>query len=73
MRDYVEVDTSIVATEAGDRYLLCSDGLHGYLHSEEEVATIAEDGGEKAVDRFIEVANQRGGRDNITAVLVEVL
>ncbi|AKT42788.1 PP2C family protein-serine/threonine phosphatase [Chondromyces crocatus] len=72
-RDYVEVDTSIVTTEAGDRYLLCSDGLHGYLHSEEEVATIAEDGGEKAVDRFIEVANQRGGRDNITAVLVEVL
>ncbi|WP_437722369.1 protein phosphatase 2C domain-containing protein [Sorangium sp. So ce134] len=71
-RDYVEVDTSIVAVEAGDRYLLCSDGLHGYLHAEEEIASIASKGGDTAVDLFIELANRRGGRDNITAVLVEV-
>ncbi|WP_438015615.1 protein phosphatase 2C domain-containing protein [Sorangium sp. So ce315] len=71
-RDYVEVDTSIVAVEPGDRYLLCSDGLHGYLPAEEEIASIASKGGETAVDLFIELANRRGGRDNITAVLVEV-
>lgn len=71
-REYVEVDTSIVTVEPGDRYLLCSDGLHGYLRTEEEIASIAAQGGEAAVDRFIELANQRGGRDNITAVLVEV-
>ncbi|WP_437631866.1 PP2C family protein-serine/threonine phosphatase [Sorangium sp. So ce854] len=71
-RDYVEVDTSIVAVEPGDRYLLCSDGLHGYLPVEEEIASIASKGGETAVDLFIELANRRGGRDNITAVLVEV-
>jgi protein phosphatase len=72
-RDYVEVDTSIVSVEPGDRYLLCSDGLHGYLRSEEEIAGIAAHGGNAAVDMFIELANRRGGRDNITAVLVEVL
>ncbi|MCC6557142.1 MAG: serine/threonine-protein phosphatase [Polyangiaceae bacterium] len=72
-RDYVEVDTSIVSVEPGDRYLLCSDGLHGYLRSEEEIAGIAARGGEAAVDMFIDLANRRGGRDNITAVLVEVL
>jgi protein phosphatase len=72
-RDYVEVDTSIVSVEAGDRYLLCSDGLHGYLRSEEEIAGIAARGGDIAVDMFIDLANRRGGRDNITAVLVEVL
>jgi serine/threonine protein phosphatase PrpC len=70
-RDYVEVDTSVLEIEAGDRYLLCSDGLHGYLELD-EVASIASLGGEIAVDRFIDVANGRGGRDNITAVLVEV-
>jgi serine/threonine protein phosphatase PrpC len=70
-RDYVEVDTQVVGIAPGDRYLLCSDGLHGYLELD-EVASIAALGGEAAVDRFIDVANSRGGRDNITAVLVEV-
>jgi protein phosphatase len=70
-RDYVEVDTSVVPIERGDRLLLCSDGLHGYLDLD-EVAMIAGLGGEEAVDRFIDIANSRGGRDNITAVLVEV-
>jgi protein phosphatase len=70
-RDYVEVDTSVVQLEAGDRYLLCSDGLHGYLELE-EIAEVAQLGGEAAVEHFIELANRRGGRDNITAVLVEV-
>jgi protein phosphatase len=70
-RDYVEVDTSVVAIEPGDRYLLCSDGLHGYLELD-EVASIAALGGDVAVDRFIDIANSRGGRDNITAVLVEI-
>lgn len=70
-RDYVEVDTSVLEIEAGDRYLLCSDGLHGYLELD-EVASIAALGGEAAVDHFLDIANSRGGRDNITAVLVEV-
>jgi serine/threonine protein phosphatase PrpC len=70
-RDYVEVDTSVVPIDRGDRLLLCSDGLHGYLDLD-EVAAIASLGGDQAIDRFIDVANSRGGRDNITAVLVEV-
>lgn len=70
-RDYVEVDTSVVPIERGDRLLLCSDGLHGYVDLD-EVAAIASLGGDLAVDRFIDTANTRGGRDNITAVLVEV-
>jgi protein phosphatase len=70
-RDYVEVDTSVVALERGDRFLLCSDGLHGYLELD-EISEVAQLGGEAAVEHFIELANRRGGRDNITAVLVEV-
>jgi protein phosphatase len=71
-RDYVEVDTSIVAAAPGDLYLLCSDGLHGYVRSEAEIARVVGQGGQVAVERLIELANLRGGRDNITAVLVEV-
>ena len=70
-RDYVQVDTSIVRVEPGDRYLLCSDGLHGYLH-QEEIADLVDIGGDNAVRAFIDLANLRGGRDNITAVLLEV-
>jgi serine/threonine protein phosphatase PrpC len=71
-REYVEVDTLVVPVEPGDRYLLCSDGLHGYFEDTAEIAKIASLPGDAAVQRFIEVANERGGRDNITAVLVEI-
>ena len=70
-RDYVQVDTGLVPLHTGDKFLLCSDGLHGYLH-QADIAPIAELGGEPAVKRFIELANERGGKDNITAVLVEI-
>ena len=70
-RDYVEVDTGLVTLQAGDRFLICSDGLHGYLRPDEMVP-IAELGREAAVAKFIEVTNQRGGRDNITAIVVVV-
>lgn len=70
-RDYVEVDTRIVGITKGDRFLLCSDGLHGYLRME-DIMPIVDTGGETAVQQFIDLANQRGGRDNITAILVEL-
>ena len=71
-REYVEVDTFVVAVQPGDRYLLCSDGLHGYFDDPAEIASTAAVGGDAAVQRLIEMANARGGRDNITAVLVEI-
>jgi len=71
-RDYVQVDTSVWEVCSGDRYLLCSDGLHGYLHLN-EIADALGEGGEAAVRTLIERANARGGKDNITAIVVEVL
>jgi serine/threonine protein phosphatase PrpC len=69
-RDYVQVDTSAVEVELGDVFLLCSDGLHTYLTAE-EVPDLALSGGLVAVRAFIDLANIRGGRDNITAIIVE--
>src|SRR5258708_22588034 len=69
-RDYVEVDTGLLALAAGGRFLLCSDGLQRYLRAE-EIGVVTFLGAEAAVHRFIEIANDRGGKDNITAILVD--
>jgi protein phosphatase len=71
-REYVEVDTRVVELKPGDRVLLCSDGLHGYFEDASEIADVVDIGGDAAVQAFIDLANARGGRDNITAVLVEI-
>lgn len=71
-RDYVQVDTFVVPVQAGDRYLLCSDGLHGYLDTK-EIAGIAQNNSlDSSCQGFITLANDRGGKDNITCVLVEI-
>ena len=41
-REYVQVDTHFFETQPGDVYLLCSDGLHGYL-DEKEIPIVLED------------------------------
>jgi serine/threonine protein phosphatase PrpC len=69
--EYVEVDTGLLSLSEGDRFLVCSDGLHGYLH-EHEIAHIISLGPDIAVRSFIDLANDRGGKDNITAIVVEV-
>ncbi|HEY3358750.1 MAG TPA: protein phosphatase 2C domain-containing protein [Polyangia bacterium] len=68
-RDYVEVDTIHVDALPGDRFLLCSDGLHGYLNDKEIGAFMSKEP-KTAVTELVDLANHRGGRDNITVVLV---
>ena len=70
-REYVQVDTRRVPLAPEARFLLCSDGLHGYLR-DEDIPPIVRMGGDTAVRRFIDLANERGGKDNITAILVEI-
>jgi protein phosphatase len=70
-REYVQVDTRCVPLLPGTRFLLCSDGLHGYI-KDEDIPAIVSMGGTAAVKRFIDIANERGGKDNITAILVEI-
>lgn len=70
-REYVQVDTRRIQLVPSTRFLLCSDGLHGYLE-DADIPSIVEMGGDASVKRFIDIANERGGKDNITAVLVEI-
>jgi protein phosphatase len=71
-RDYVQVDTCLVDHAPGDVFVLCSDGLHSYLDDGEVVWILGEGPIESAADRFVNLANDRGGQDNITAVVVLV-
>jgi len=70
-RDYVEVDLVQIAVQPGDQFLLCSDGLHGYLEEGEIERVLVAGPLEAAPKRFVELANDRGGRDNISVVLVQ--
>jgi serine/threonine protein phosphatase PrpC len=72
-KDYVQVDTVDIDVDSGDRFLLCSDGLHGYFTSDEEVRELCSEGAlDECAEAAVALANQRGGKDNITAVVIEV-
>ena len=70
-RDYVQVDTFICDLQEGDRYLLCTDGLHGYMDTGEVGFVMGEGPLPDVTKQLIDVANDRGGKDNITALVVE--
>lgn len=73
-KDYVQIDTADVDVATGDRFLLCTDGLHGYLEEEREIFDLIGEGSlDAGVQAAIALANQRGGKDNITAVIVETV
>lgn len=69
---HVSVDLIEVPTQAGDRFLLCSDGLTGMVTDDEIVDSFAAPSLEKTVRTLVDTANDRGGVDNITAILIEV-
>ncbi|MGV3654834.1 MAG: Stp1/IreP family PP2C-type Ser/Thr phosphatase [Noviherbaspirillum sp.] len=74
IEDDVEVEVHEHVTQAGDLYLLCSDGLFDMV-PDEEIAIILADGArdlDAACDALVAEANRMGGRDNISVVLVLV-
>ena len=68
----VEPDIVSVTLQAGDRLLFCSDGVHDQIAHETLAGIMADADGNRAVERLIEAANQAGGVDNATAVLVAI-
>ena len=72
IQESVQVDTLIVDLLPGDTFILCSDGLHGYLQDEEVAPIVAAAPAKELPKKFITLANERGGKDNVTAVLVSV-
>lgn len=68
----VEVEVADVEVEGGDRYVLCSDGLSGVVRDDEIAAIVQTQSPNEAVGALIELANERGGPDNITVQILAV-
>jgi serine/threonine protein phosphatase PrpC len=70
----VGVELAHIRLRRGDKLLLCSDGLHDYYPSDSELAQLlTENQGEDALHVLVELAKERGGHDNITGVLVDIV
>jgi PPM family protein phosphatase len=74
VRPTVEVALRSFSLRPGDVILLCSDGLHAQMTASEIYSVVTESvSPEAACADLIELANKRGGPDNITAVLVQFI
>ncbi|MBI2393339.1 MAG: serine/threonine-protein phosphatase [Deltaproteobacteria bacterium] len=73
IQDTVEVDLSVDAPRVHDYFLLCSDGLSKMV-PEEMIRDIVRESPDlaTAVERLVSTANDRGGRDNVTVILIRV-
>ena len=69
--DTIEVDMLCFPREAGDRWLICSDGLHG-MTTKTELKRLGQiENPEEAADRLLQAALDGGGRDNISLVILD--
>ncbi|MFE4449099.1 Stp1/IreP family PP2C-type Ser/Thr phosphatase [Streptomyces sp. NPDC056796] len=72
--DHVEPDLSVREVRAGDRYLICSDGLSGVVSHQTMEETLASyQGPQETIQDLIQLALRGGGPDNITCIVADVL
>jgi serine/threonine protein phosphatase PrpC len=69
----LEVDLDAVDAVPGDCLLLCTDGLSGYVEDRELEAMVCREAlpDERCRD-LVDAANERGGQDNITAIVIDL-
>jgi protein phosphatase len=68
----VQVDTMSVPVQNGDRILICSDGLTSMIYADDISEVLStEDDPQAAVERLVDLANDAGGEDNVTAVVID--
>lgn len=72
VQEEVEVDTIVWKIQPNDSYLLCSDGLSNMMNDDEMQEIISKYDVEQGARELVDLANQRGGEDNITLILLKV-
>lgn len=68
----VEIDLLIRDLEVGDRFLLCSDGLSNMVEDPDLQKIVSRNQPKEACQKLIELANKRGGDDNVTVIITHV-
>lgn len=71
-RPQVDVDALFIDLQAGDHLLMCSDGVTDYLSGAELLDYASKELGPELLDTLVSVAKEKGGKDNITALLVQI-
>lgn len=69
----VDPDVAIREARAGDRYLLCTDGLSDVVSAETIVQTLQAADPQESADRLVELALRGGGPDNVTVIVADVV
>ena len=69
----VDPDVSIREARAGDRYLLCTDGLTDVVTAPTLLETLGEGDPQECADRLVELALRGGGPDNVTCIVADVV
>ncbi|SDR40580.1 protein phosphatase [Paraburkholderia fungorum] len=69
--DMLDLDDDAIEVVDGDVFVLCSDGLSNELSDDEIIAVLTSAERENASEELVELALAKGGRDNITAVVVQ--
>ena len=72
-RSSIEPDVSVREVRAGDRYLICSDGLSGPVSEQTLAETLQSGGPQDACDRLVDLALRAGGPDNISAIVADIV
>jgi serine/threonine protein phosphatase PrpC len=70
--EVLRIDVLAVPVRSGDRILLCTDGVYRQLDDEQLRAALGAGTARQAAEILVERADQSGGKDNATAVVVEV-
>jgi hypothetical protein len=72
LSDVIAVDTAFLDVTRGDRLLVCSDGVHAQITGETELAELLRGGDAAQAANALVARAGEGGRDNATAIVVEI-
>lgn len=70
---FVDFSNASIPLQIGDCFLLCSDGLYDLVDETEMLSCVLANSTQQACQELVQLANERGGHDNISVIIVKIL